>query len=129
MLLLHERLPFENWKGEGLSKADRESARRARMPLLYADSSSKREVEIAVKSAVWSQVDRLNILAANLPADGVTWPALAKRLRHAMNRWRMDTGGLKKWEFELPCSTDLPISTETGDESADPTPHPPTATP
>ena len=105
LLMLHERLPFGNWKGEGLSKADREAARKARMPLLYADSSSKMEVEVAVKTAVWSQVDRLNILAANQDVDSVTWPSLAPRMRHAINRWRLDTGDLKKWEFELPTAS------------------------
>ena len=92
LLLLHERIPFGNWKGEGLSKADREAARKAKMPLLYADSSSKMEVEVAVKAAVWNQVGRPNILATNMAPDDVTWPALAPRIRHAMTRWRMETG-------------------------------------
>ena len=91
------------------------------MPLLYADSSSKMEVEVAVKTAVWNQVDRLNILATNLAADAITWPNLAPRIRHAVNRWRMDTGDLKKWEFELP-TVAPPI---TGDQPRDASPRPP----
>ena len=122
LLMLHERLPFGNWKGEGLSRADREDARKAKVPLLYADDSSKQEVEVAVKTAVWSQVDRMNILTTNMAPDSVTWPALAPRIRHAINRWRLETGDLKKWEFDLPSS---PLTKKPGDPPAEIPPPPP----
>ena len=86
-LLWHERLPFGNWSSSGLAKEERELARKARMPLLYADSSTKDQAEIAVKSAVWGLVDSLDLLESTLSGE-VSWATLSPSLREALTVWR-----------------------------------------
>ena len=95
-LLLHERLPLGCWKADGLPKAEREAARSAKMPLLYADSSTKEQVESLVKEAVWGMIDRLYIMSAGFDSDTLTWAALAPRMRYTMNRWRNATEEVKQ---------------------------------
>ena len=78
-LLLHERLPFGNWRGEGLDKVEADAARKAALPLLYADGASKLDMQKAVKTAVWQIVDRL--VSKELEAGKSQWTDLASSFR------------------------------------------------
>ena len=94
-LLWHERLPFGNWSASGLAVAERALARQARMPLLYADSSTKEEAEVAVKAAVWGLVGNLGLLVSASEGD-LSWAQLTPRLKSSMEAWRQDNRIMEK---------------------------------
>ena len=90
-LLLHERLPFGNWSGAALAKEEREAARNAKMPLLYADAATKEEAEQAVKSVVWGLVD---CMCTSVPAFtwATSWGAISPVFQKKVVEWRL--GGM-----------------------------------
>ena len=96
-LLLNARLPFGNWKADGLSKAEREAARKTQMSFLYADVDTNRAIEVAVKTAGWCLIDRLPILSGGAGVSRLSWSDLAEPLRRAMAEWRGLKLDVQKW--------------------------------
>ena len=99
-LLPHEVLPFGNWKADGLSDVEKEAARKAQMPLLYADTDTKATIEVAVKTAVWCLIDRLPTMCRDGDLSRCSWSQLSDPLRRAMAEWRGLTPDVQKWAPE-----------------------------
>ena len=124
-LLWHERLPFGNWSAYGLAKAERELARKAAMPLLYADSSVKGQTESAIKTAVWGLIDTLGIFSQSW-AKETSWTELSGRLARAMKevREKLPSHILPALQDEVqgegePCASSVSSSGSSSSSSSD----------
>ena len=87
-LFVHARLPLGTWQSTGLTKEERAMASAARLPLLYAEGSTKNQLEHDAKLAVWGAVDGINMATLMRDPRTLQWTDVTQHLQESMQKTR-----------------------------------------
>ena len=87
-------------------------ANSARLPLLYAEGSSKNQIEHDVKLAVWSAVDGIHMATTNRDPRTLAWTDVTKHIQESMQKTRHLVSGITEAISPKP----LPSPSETTEQ-------------